>query len=278
LEQGPAPEAVAFVQRPDKDRMDIFSYETITTTMKSLYIYIVLMTGAFTASQAQNIYSGGRGDGFAFQQMGFGIFAGGAGSGFAFATIGTPDQGVPLPITLLDFTAQRSGTQVLLQWQTSMEDNNDHFEVERSSDGAVFLLLTSVASHGNTTTQQHYQAIDPNPYQAYNFYRLKQVDKDGKAQYSKIVLVDMSANATDFSVKVYPNPADRSINMDLTSPRSINSMLSLYNAEGTLIAKRYCRLVAGVNHLSWDISHLSAGTYYCKVENTNWPVISFIKK
>lgn len=246
--------------------------------MKSFCIYILLTTGTFTVSRAQNIYSGGRGDGFAFQQMGFGIYAGGGGSGFAFASIGTPIQGVPLPITLLNFTAQRYGAQVLVQWQTSMEDNNDHFEVERSSDGADFLFLTSVASYGNTTTQQRYQAIDPNPYPAYNYYRLKQVDKDGKARYSKIVLVDMSANATGFSVKVYPNPAGRSISMDLTSPQGMSSILSIYNGEGTLITKRYFQLITGLNHLTWDISNLSAGIYYCKVENTGWPVVSFIKK
>jgi hypothetical protein len=246
--------------------------------MKSFYISIVLMTGAITVSRAQNIYSGGRGDGFAFQQMGFGIFAGGIGTGFAFASVGTPDQGVALPITLLNFTAQRYGTQALLQWQTAMEENNDHFEVERSSDGSVFLYLTSVASNGNSITQQRYQAIDPNPYQAYNYYRLKQVDKDGKARYSKIAFVDMSANATDLSIAVYPNPAGETISVDITSPRSLSSMLSLYNAEGTLIAKRYCTLITGLNHLTWDISKLSAGIYYCKVENTGWPVISFIKK
>lgn len=246
--------------------------------MKSFYIYIVLMTGTFTVSRAQNIYSGGRGDGFAFQQMGYGIFAGGAGSGFAFSSIGTPIQGVPLPITLLNFTAQRSGAQVLLQWQTSMEDNNDHFDVERSPDGAGFVFLTSVAGYGNSTTQQRYQAIDPNPFQAYNYYRLKQVDKDGKDRYSKIVFVDMLANATGFSVKVYPNPADRTISLDLTSPRGMSSIISLYNGEGTLITKRYFQLMTGLNHLTWDISDLSAGIYYCKVENTGWPVITFIRK
>ena len=50
--------------------------------MKSFYIYIVLMTGILSVSRAQNIYSGGRGDGFSFQQAGFGIYAGGSSSGF----------------------------------------------------------------------------------------------------------------------------------------------------------------------------------------------------
>jgi hypothetical protein len=233
------------------------------------------MTGAFTVSQAQNIYSGGRSDGFSFEQMGFGIYAGGSSSGFAFDSIVPPS---PLPITLLNFTAHPHETQVLLSWETGMESNNDHFEVERSSTGAAFQLLTRVASQGNSTTQQSYQAIDANPYRALNYYRLKQVDKDGHSVYSKIVSVDMSANASDLSITVYPNPAGQTINIDFISPRSMSSILSMYNAEGTLIAKRYCTLITGLNHLSWDVSHLSAGIYYCKMENTNWPVISFVKK
>lgn len=259
--------------------MGIFLYELIIMIMKSLYIYIVLMAGSLTVSRAQNIYSGGRGSGFSFQQAGFGIYAGGSSSGFAFSGIGSPGNEVPLPITLLNFDAQSYGRQVLLGWQTGMESNNDHFEVERSADAAAFQFIASVASHGNSVTRQSYQAIDPNPYRALNYYRLRQVDKDGNAQYSKIVSVDMSTNATGYSIKVYPNPASKTISIDLTSPRGMSSMLSLYNAEGRLIARRYCPLMTGLNQLTWDISHLSAGIYYCKVENTaDWPVISFIKQ
>jgi len=258
-------------------RTDPILYATITTIMKFFYVYILFM-GTLTVSRAQNIYAGGKGDGFSFQQAGFGIYAGGSSSGFAFASVGSPGNEVPLPVTLLNFTAQPQGSQVLLRWETAMEDNNDHFEVEHSPDVSAFQFLTSVAGHGNSATQQHYQAVDPNPYKGLNYYRLKQVDKDGLANYSKIVSVDMSTNETGFSMHVYPNPARQTVTIDLTSPRTINSMLSLYNAEGKLISRRYCLLAAGANQLTWDISHLSAGMYYCKVENTDWPVISFMKE
>jgi hypothetical protein len=278
LEEEPAPEAVEFGQRPDKDQMGIFLYETITTIMKSFYVYIVLMTGILTVSRAQNIYSGGRGDGFAFEQAGFGIYAGGSSSGFAFSSVGAPGNEVPLPITLLNFTAQPQGPQVLLRWQTAMENNNDHFEVERSADAVTFQFLASVASYGNSTTKQSYQAIDPSPYRAFNYYRLRQVDKDGIANYSKIVSVDISTSETGFSIQVRPNPARQAVTIDLVSPRNISAMVSLYNSEGKLINRRFYPLVAGLNQLTWDISHLSAGIYYCKAENTGLPAISFMKE
>jgi len=246
--------------------------------MKSFCIYILLMTGILAVGRAQNIYSGGRGDGFSFQQAGFGIYSGGMGSGFAFASLGTPDNGVPLPITLLNFTAQPQGSQVLLRWQTAMEYNNDHFELERSPDAVLFYSFTEVASQGNSAAQQNYQAIDPNPYRALNYYRLKQVDKDGSAQYSKIVSVDMSTRETGISLRVHPNPARVAVTIDLVSPLNISSMISLYNADGKLVSRRYYPLSAGLNQLTWDISHLSAGVYYCKVENINLPAVSFVKE
>lgn len=258
--------------------MRISLFELIIMTMKSFYIYIVLMTGILTVSRAQNIYSGGRGDGFSFQQAGFGIYAGGSSSGFAFASVGSPGNEVPLPVTLLDFTAQRQGSQVLLRWQTAMENNNDHFEVEHSPNAAVFQFLASIASQGDSRLQQDYQAVDASPYRGLNYYRLKQVDKDGIANYSKIVSVDMSMSETGFSMQVYPNPARQAVTIDLTSPRTFSGMISLYNAESKLISRRYCPLVTGINQLTWDISHLSAGIYYCKVENTDWPAISFLKE
>lgn len=267
-----------FGRRPEKDRMRISFFELITMIMKSFYIYIVLMTGILTVSRAQNIYSGGRGDGFAFQQAGFGIYAGGSSSGFGFASVGSPGNEVPLPVTLLNFTAQPQGPQVLLRWQTTMENNNDHFEVEHSADAAAFKFLTSVASQGDSRLRQDYQAVDASPYRGLNYYRLKQVDKDGIAIYSKIVSVDMSTNGAGVDIRVYPNPARQAVTIDLTCPVDMSTVLSLYSAEGKLISRRYCPLVAGLNQLTWDISYLSAGIYYCKVENTDWPVISFFKE
>lgn len=247
--------------------------------MKSLSVYLVLMTGIITVARAQNIYSGGRADGFAFQQLGFSIYAGGSSDGFAFSSAGTPDQGVPLPITLLSFTAHRQEKQVLLSWQTSMENDNDHFEVERSADGGRFQWLTSVASNqGTGNTQQYYQAIDPSPFPAFNYYRLKQVDKDGKAWYSKVLIVDMSNNTLASAITVYPNPAGETISMDITSSRSVSTIILLYNTAGTLVASRYCMLVPGLNHLTWALSRFPAGLYHCKVGNTGWPTIPFIKK
>jgi len=77
---------------------------------------------------------------------------------------------------------------------------------------------------------------------------------------------------------VHPNPAHQSVTLDLISPRNVSSLLSLYNADGRLISRRNYPLMAGPNQLTWDISHLTPGIYYCKLENTDWPAVSFVKE
>ena len=240
--------------------------------MQKIFLYIIVFTAGIFTSQAQNIYSGGRSDGFSFQEAGFGIYSGGTADGFASATIS-----VALPVTFIGFTAQPRGSEVLLQWQTAMESNNDHFEVQRSANAVAFVFLTDVAGRGNSTIRQDYATVDPSPYPGLNYYRLKQVNQDGNSQYSKIVTVNM-AIANGASLSVYPNPTVHEIQLTLVSLRDVSGVLSLYSAAGKLIETRYASFTRGTNKLSWNVSRLSAGIYYFRMENSDFPVVSFIKQ
>jgi len=111
----------------------------------------------------------------------------------------------PLPITLLGFFASNIDNEyVSLLWSTSMETNNDRFEIERSTDGVHFEMIASVKAVGNSNTTQNYSAKDQNPVNGINFYRLKQVDLDGKSSYSQIVTVNFGKYAAP---TMFPNPA-----------------------------------------------------------------------
>jgi len=248
--------------------------------MKKIYLYILFLAGSISTATAQNIFSGGNSDGFSFQTEGFEIYSGGGANGFAVASVGALDAEVALPVGLLSFTAQAQGNKVLLQWQTATEINSDHFEVAHAADARTFSFLTSVPGHNNSQTAQDYQCIDPMPYAGINYYRLKQVDKDGHYQLSKVVAVniDKTNSARDFLVSIYPNPASQRIYMNITSQRNVNSNIYLYNAEGKLVSSQYSQLKTGDNSIGWNISHLSPGVYYCKFDNTAIPVISFVKE
>ncbi|WP_303312267.1 T9SS type A sorting domain-containing protein [Hymenobacter sp. BT730] len=112
----------------------------------------------------------------------------------------------PLPVELVAFTAKMVGTKVQLAWATSMERNSSHFVVERSLDGRAFEAVAQVAAQGTSTTRVEYAATDARPFQGQSYYRLRQVDNDGRTAYSSVVVVKM-AGIAKAALQAYPNPA-----------------------------------------------------------------------
>jgi len=99
--------------------------------------------------------------------------------------------GAALPVRMIDFYGKVMGAHAQLTWHTAFEENNKGFEVERSVDGREFTSIGFVpAKAGNSATTNEYHFEDPALLQAKNFYRLKQLDKDGNYEYSKVVLLE----------------------------------------------------------------------------------------
>ena len=110
----------------------------------------------------------------------------------------------PLPVTLLDFTAQAEGpAAVRLRWATASELNNAGFTVERSADGTAFTTIGTVAGAGTSATRHDYTLLDTNPpiHQPTLYYRLRQTDQDGTVAYSPIRTVQLTSSpAHQFTV------------------------------------------------------------------------------
>lgn len=109
-----------------------------------------------------------------------------------------------LPIELLDLRAQQDGTTVLIDWITATETDNDHFVVQRSTDGLAFEDIERVPGAGTSTQTLFYSARDEQPKEGASYYRLAQVDLDGTIDYSPIVTVDVEF---DGGLVVAPNPS-----------------------------------------------------------------------
>ncbi|MBO2012784.1 T9SS type A sorting domain-containing protein [Hymenobacter negativus] len=127
-----------------------------------------------------------------------------ATTSFSFFTVGTAD--APLPVTLVDFTAQAEGpAAVRLRWATATELNNASFTVERSLDGRTFAGIGTVAGAGSATTHHDYTLLDMKlPADApVLYYRLRQVDLDGTFGYSPVRVVTLGGPAT---LVLFPNP------------------------------------------------------------------------
>lgn len=119
-----------------------------------------------------------------------------------------------LPVTLLSFTAQLQKDNTLLQWETGTESNTDYFNVQRSSDGVHFSTITKIAAAGNSSSKKSYTYTDAGAVELSGnklYYRLQEVDKDNKSNYSEVRVIDFSKAHSLFSIS--PNPSKDFINI-----------------------------------------------------------------
>jgi len=98
----------------------------------------------------------------------------------------------PLPVELILFNAYPENGQIIVEWSTASETNNDYFTIERSANAKDFDQIVQITGAGNSNSLTHYSFDDTEPLPDINYYRLKQTDYDGTTTYSKIVAVHNS--------------------------------------------------------------------------------------
>ncbi|MBR5168422.1 MAG: T9SS type A sorting domain-containing protein [Salinivirgaceae bacterium] len=124
-------------------------------------------------------------------------------SPFTFGS--TVEEEHPLPVTFAAFAGHQEGNSIVLEWTTLSENNNDYFEIERSSDGINFVTIGYVEGAGNSNSRIDYSFNDNAPEQGRLYYRLSQVDFDGTREYAdKVVTVTFANNK--LAVSIVPNP------------------------------------------------------------------------
>src|SRR5579862_5466913 len=83
-------------------------------------------------------------------------------------------------VQLISFAGENINGDVVLSWTTSYEENVDHFDLQRSTDGEHFVRLATLAAAGNSSTPLQYTLTDHQPFGGMNYYRLMQVDLDSQ--------------------------------------------------------------------------------------------------
>ena len=169
---------------------------------------------------------------------------------------------VPLPLTLLDFTGHKEGNHIVLDWKTSNEVNTAYFEIERSCDGINFERINTVSASWNSTAIQRYTVTDENPCIGKSYYRLKQVDKDKRFVYSKIIMVD-DFNPSSMAVVLFPNPTSASTTISIYSNESQRIHIRLFDLLGKEIIVTSKNILVGENRIELDLSAFNLGI-------TNW--------
>jgi uncharacterized delta-60 repeat protein len=182
-----------------------------------------------------------------------------------------------LPVSLFSFTGTQKEKSVLLNWQTANENNNNYFVVERSGDSRFrgndgsLVELAHISSKGNSSQIQSYSYEDLHPLQGQNFYRLKEIDKDGKFTYSQIVSIDFE-NGT--AILLYPNPVKNILTVDGLNTSAANH-LSIVDMKGKIVGTA----ITEDAHCVWNVRSLAKGIYYLRIEtNGKINTIKFMKE
>jgi len=155
-----------------------------------------------------------------------------------------------LPVELSNFTAKVIDKSIELVWYTETETNNDGFAIQRSKDAIDWNKVGWERGKGNSTTLQKYTFTDEQPLLGKSYYRLAQIDMDGKIEYSNVLTVTYYAD----SVTVYPNPVNDILQLSIMDELPIEEVI-IYNTSG----REMLREVPSSSTL--NVSKLPRGTY-----------------
>jgi len=180
--------------------------------------------------------------------------------------------GTVVPVKLTSFNATLiSNSAVSVKWATAQELGTKQFEVEKSTDGVHFTTISTTAGAGNSSIIHNYEAVDPNPTDGINYYRIKQVDLNGQISYSTIVKINYSAKA----ISVFPNPA--SSHITLKHPVSTNALILITDLQGRRISTMNVKAGAVSNTI--NVSELAKGGYFIRyIDANNSQVATFTKQ
>lgn len=165
-----------------------------------------------------------------------------------------------LPVSLTSFTAGLSNGVSKLSWTTASESNNSGFDVQRSTDGVEFAsvgFVTSKAVQGNSSSVINYSYEDKTVPAGTQYYRLKQIDLNGDAEYSAIRVVNNVLNK--LAIKIYPNPVQNTLT--LSTPLSLKgASYAVYNMVGQDFIKGKADELTNI-----EVSTLTPGIYFIKL-------------
>ncbi|MEI6184700.1 MAG: GEVED domain-containing protein, partial [Bacteroidota bacterium] len=177
-----------------------------------------------------------------------------------------------LPVKMIQFKGEKVNTKNVLTWITTKEINNKGFEVQRSFNGVDFNsigFVSSAGENGNSNGNLDYKFTDNQTPAGNNYYRLKQIDINGKESISEIVMIKgEKINKIEFT-EIYPNPAKDKLSLILTSPGTQNLNIVLTDVSGRIIKEEKLLANEGNNQLSINVSSLQSGTYIIKAYCNN---------
>jgi autotransporter-associated beta strand protein len=176
-----------------------------------------------------------------------------------------------LPIELSSFSARKNNHQVVLDFSTATEINNDYFSIERSSDGKRFEEIGIVEGFGTSKITKYYSFKDEKPLSGNNYYRLKQFDFDGRYSYSAIKTVYFVEKTLDAQV-IFAKKEN--IRLNLNTENNLDATIKIFATNGQLINFYNVSLMAKYENLIELNTDLLNGIYIVQIIAANGETIS----
>lgn len=198
---------------------------------------------------------------------------------------GTTVASIPTPVELFSFAGRKEETKNVLRWATASENNNRGFEVQYSKDGINYSVLDfvpSLAQGGFSASQLNYTFTDINPSGVKHYYRLRQLDYDGRSKFSSIVMIRGNKPLSLAIGGIFPNPANGSlVNVIIDAPKQDRVTLVVTDFSGRIVKQKAANVESGSNTIPVDISNISKGNYFVKLictENCESTVVKFVRQ
>src|SRR5574338_750165 len=176
-----------------------------------------------------------------------------------------------LPVELTSFTANVNNGNVVLNWTTETELNNQGFEIQRRNADGQFITIGHFNGNGTTTERKQYSFTDAGVQTGSYYYRLKQVDFGGSFEYSNEIFVDVTAPLQFALNQNYPNPFNptTAINFSIAEPTFVKlAVFNLLGQEVEVLKNEYMN--AGTYNVTFDAASLPSGMYLYKIETAQY--------
>ncbi len=172
---------------------------------------------------------------------------------------GSPSFGA-LPIELIAFTGKRVGNSIELFWRTATEQNNHFMEIQRSKDGKKFDPIGKVGSktNGYSATPLDYHYTDDHPMPGVNYYRLRQVDFDGKEEFHKVIAI-LFKEEKSLGITVFPTLVKHQLNIALSEEADTDGELYISDLSGRIVMQR--SFERGMQQETLYVEYLQNGHY-----------------
>ena len=178
-----------------------------------------------------------------------------------------------LPVTLTSLSARLqgtgNGTTVLIEWSTGLEESNDHYTIERSTDGRTFRELDRIAASGQPDGSA-YRYEDLQPGNGLVYYRLSQTDIDGRVSILGIRTVNLTAALRNGGLTLYPNPASDQLRINLSSPVRGPIQVRILNGAGLPVQTMTFNKPADLLQETITVTVLPTGYYLLEISASGY--------